>query len=388
MRPWVRAFAVVFGFLLTAYSASGIDLRSLGYTVVSERREGERTVFEVEDSSRHRFTVTAEQEISRAEGELIERTLEEFYGWADLTVSYLRITVIDGTATVLVVPASYTYEGRDLTPYLPSGMQFYLSRNIEYDFRIKVERVFVRLRGILGEEQQFTDRLVQAIEDPAGFIERNDPEYVLRELRDVNEALTGLGRFDAELQAKLDELRENSLRVDDAIRADLAQTVSQLERLTDEYRESYQEAVDVFTQLRDDYRDTKAAGIEIAEAYYRTRDDLESLADTFESLHEDYGRFKEANAALFADQQQQNESLQQQISYLRYGFIAEANASFFGRLRPVDEAAALRIVQLKDADPDLTAKQIAATLKDEGFEANAKAVRFVLLAYRGLTGVD
>ncbi len=427
MRPSAKPFTIVLLFMLVAYTAAGIDLNSLGYSIVSEHRERERIVYELRDAEGHSFALTATGEITVDDGELIRRSIAAFFGWTSMTVSYLRITLIGGTATVLVVPSSYVYQDRDLVPFLPSGMQFYVSRVIEYDFRIKVDNIFVRLRGNLNEEASFTERLAAAIEDPAGFIERNDPDYVLRELRDVHDAITDLGLFDAELQDKLEALKENVSKADDAIRADLERNVStvvsSIESLADEFRDTYAEAVTAFSDLKADYVETKNAGIEVARKYFETVEDYlntkeelraleiehaelareygafvekstafvekfvedyKAFLEEYDSLAEDYRAFKETNAALFAEQASVNEELQRQITNLRYAFIAKANESFFGKLRPVDGAAAVRILELKEENPELTDKQIASALAEEGFRVGAKGVRFVLLAYRGI----
>ena len=143
ITTWVGAFLLLF---FAAVGSFAVDLPSLGYTVTSEETEGNRTVYTAEDSDGNQFTVTATGEISDAEASIIGRVLNEFNSWSSMDVSYLRVTVEEDAAAVLVVPARMEFQGKDLTPFLPSGMQFYV------------------------------ERLNAAIEDLAGFIERNAPD--------------------------------------------------------------------------------------------------------------------------------------------------------------------------------------------------------------------
>ena len=378
IRKWLGIILMV---SLASGNALAVDLGSLGYTVNSEENEGNRTVYQAADASGNQFTVTTTGEISDAEGAIIARVVNEFNSWDSLEVSYLRVTLDEGIATALVIPSRLTYGGKDLIPYLPSGMQFYVARIIEYDFRIRVENIFVRLRGQLSEENSFVERLNAAIEDPTGFIERNDPDYVLRELRDIDDTLIGLaladedigaridasitdigdqiGDITADLETEIENLAENTKLVDDSIRADLAQTVSALERLSTDIQATYLEAVDVFIEFQAEYFATKAAGIEIAEDYMATKEAYLLLEERFAALSEEIDATNAANEALFASQADLDISIQDQIEQLRYGFIALANKSLFGKLRPVTPENSARALELYDEDTSRTSSTIA-----------------------------
>ena len=394
---------------LIASSASGVDLDTLGYTVVSTEIEGSRTVYEAEDSAGNSFTLSAAGDISSAQGAMIETILEEFTNWESLDVSYLRITLDSAGATVVVIPALLEHAEQDLTRFLPSGMQFYVTRAIEYDFRIRSQNIFVRLRGQLNEEARFIDRLAEAIADPAGFIERNDPEYVLRELRDIDVAITALGFADEDLGAELGahvadsiesikmidasidgvketiaDLAASTRNVDDAIRADFAETVSALRRLETRVHEIYDEVLSAFEAFQDEYFDTKARGIAVAVDYYETKESYLLLEERFQALTDDYEAVKSANAELFENQDAADTALQVQITDLRYALVAFANRTLFGRLRPVDPESAARALTLYDEDSTRTSSDIAELLTAEGIEINTRSVEWVLLVYRGI----
>ena len=403
IRKWLGIILLI---SLASGSAFAVDLGSLGFTVDSEESEGNRTVYQASDASGNQFTVTTTGDISDSEGAIITRVVNEFNGWSSLDVSYLRVTLDGGIAVALVIPSRLTYEGKDLTPYLPSGMQFYIGRIIEYDFRIRVENIFVRLRGQLSEENSFIERLNAAIEDPTGFIERNDPDYVLRELRDIDDTLINLALADEDIGTRIDKsiadigeqigditedleneivnLTENTRLVDDAIRADLAQTVSALERLASDIQATYLEAVDVFRDFEAEYFATKALGIEIAEDYMATKEAYLLLEERFAALTEEIEATNAANEALFGSQADLGVSLQDQIAQLRYGFVALANKSLFGKLRPVSPEDSARALVLYDEDNSRTSSDIADTMNGEGTEINSKSIAWVLLAYRGV----
>jgi hypothetical protein len=436
MRACTKYLPIILLLILPVY-ISAIDLESLGYSIISEQQEDDRTVYNVSNAAGIRFSVQFSGELSAKSGSLIQRSLAEFYAWTGMDIAYLRISITDDGATVLIIPENYVHNGVDLTAFLPSGIQFYVDQVFEYDFRINVEKIFIRLRGQLNEENRFTERLASAIEDPAGFIERNDPEYVLRELRDIDDKLIELDIADEDLEilmnTLIEDLRDESLKIDDAIRADLAQTVSGLQRLQSDVSSIYDEATVAFNALRYDYIETKKYGAGVARDYFDTKRRFEFLKSRFEShrsefsealsrLHElqqahnaleaehlalkeqhealvakhealdanhaaltdEFARFKTMYGSDLSGQEATDLSLQNQISWLRYAFIGIANKSFFGQLRHVEEDVAARIVQLKQQSPELTTKEIKSTLSAEEMKVSEKGVRYVLLTYLGI----
>ena len=220
MRLYKKAIITMI-LISLATAAVAADMGSLGFTVTSESKQGTRTIYEAQDAAGRKFTLAATGEVSAQEGAYISRAVEEFYSWNTMEVSHLRITLTDDRAVVLVIPSRYEWDSIDLVPFIPSGMQFYISRFFEYDFRVKADNLFVRLRGQYSSEAQFSARFVAAVEDPAGFIERNDPEYILRALRDIDVAIAELNATDGDLRALGEKISAEAAGDREALRSDL-----------------------------------------------------------------------------------------------------------------------------------------------------------------------
>ena len=108
------------------------------------------------------------------------------------------------------------------------------------------------------------------------------------------------------------------------------------------------------------------------------------LEERFAALLEELDATNAANDALFGSQADLDVSLQDQIAQLRYGFVALANKSLFGKLRPVTLEDSARVLVLYDEDNSRTSSDIADTMSAEGIEINGKSVAWILLAYRGI----
>ena len=373
-------------------SVSAIDLSSVGATVISETKEGNKDVIEAADEDGNTFTLITVGELTGRQSDFLREVLSTFYYWSTMDVSVLRITLTDDRASILIIPARFEFSGVDLAQFMPAGMQFYIDRILEYDFRLKLDTIFVRLRGQFFDESQFVARLVDAIENPAAFIERNDPEYVLRKLREIDDSLISSSLEDEALNKRIDAL---ITAVADADRQIIEALKLGLERLRKEA-----------ATLVADYEESKRIGAEVIEDYFLLKDDFLSLKEAHEQLTEDfeqhktefadYAELREAEFAEYVEQQaadfashveQQNErnaELAATISTLRYGFLAEANKSFFGKLRPIEEETVARILEIKSENPSITAKDIVSQLKSEGIAASNKEVALVLLAFLGI----
>ena len=379
--------------LLSLTSATALDLSGAGFTVVSETREGERTAYTARDEEGNELIVVAKGRITDRHVAAVVQARDTFFSWRFMEISYLRIIVDEATPQVLIIPGVFEYDGLNLVPFLPSGLQFFLDDRLEYDFRIKAQNMFVRMKGQFFDEEQFSIRLVSAARDPGDFIARNDPEYYFRKFQDI----------DAQLAAVDDRYRKF------------------LESLYGTFSD-YEEFVQGGSVLLNDYRETKRGIQTLSDAHQAVQSQVEDLRRDHHALLEDYTALKQAAAGLVAEYRatkadhellrsehealtsaheallEEHDSLQvshdeltareeataKALDTLRYAFLTQSNTGLFRGPSPVDPTVISRVLEEKRKNPDATAKEIAAALKIQDLKVTLRVVRLIIRAYLGV----
>jgi len=238
MRTRRTAFAAVFiwSVLVSAsFAQDGIDrlLSERGMTLVSRDTVAGRTVFSFAAAEGVKFGVETSGDISEEVVRSSLRLLDTLAAWKSLSPGTQNFRVEGETVTLRLVPGKFVSGGKDLKPFVPSGLSFSASgERIEYDFRIKSGAYFLRFSGRLQNESTFLDRFKRAVDQPAAFARDNDPDYLSRRIVELQEALeaaeaknvvaeTRAGALETRLAAEESRLSALETRVIDGEKADV-----------------------------------------------------------------------------------------------------------------------------------------------------------------------
>jgi len=184
------------------------DLSPWGMTIIGSDGKDH---YEVEDKGGYRFYLSWENEQALKSGlEIAELPVREILKWSNLSIEKLTVDLEDNRVGVNIVPASYVNNDLDMARYMPSGMQFYISEYTEYDFRMFKDSIFLRMKGQLFSEEQFSEKLYKALDDPVLYIRTTDPEYVFRKFDNLDSVLeansAGIIELNEKLNKKLDKI--------------------------------------------------------------------------------------------------------------------------------------------------------------------------------------
>ena len=167
---------------LVTISITALDLGDLEFEVISSRTENGQEVYEGIDQYGNELTIVGTENLTDASRKALQVMLSTFNGWKYLTIGTQRVVITEKRTEMALVPESFMYEGTDLAAYMPSGMQFYYTSYLEYDFRMYKEKLFLRLSGQLFDEEQFCEKLVKALENPILYIQTHNPDYIIEQL--------------------------------------------------------------------------------------------------------------------------------------------------------------------------------------------------------------
>ncbi len=173
-------------FFCVGLGAYAVNLSTYGYQVLGTHQENELTFYDATDSTGLSFAVASAAPLTSANMQVLHIVLSTFEQWQSLKVSRIRIVFsANNHADILVIPASFDYKGVDLSSYMPSGMQFFYDGYLGYDFRMYKDNLFLRLKGQVFDEDDFANRLLDAINNPVLYVQTTSPEYLLKQINDL-----------------------------------------------------------------------------------------------------------------------------------------------------------------------------------------------------------
>lgn len=167
---------------LITLSAAALDLGDLVYEVTSSRTENGQQVFEGVDQYGNELTLVGTENLTDASRKSLQVMLSTFNAWKYLVIGTQRVVITEERTEMALIPESFVYKDINLAEFMPSGMQFYYTTYLEYDFRFYKDRLFLRMSGQLFDEEQFCKKLVQALENPVLYIQSHNPDYILEQI--------------------------------------------------------------------------------------------------------------------------------------------------------------------------------------------------------------
>lgn len=315
----MKKATLIFPVLLLAASLSafGVNLANYGFTVTNVRQENNQTVYAVSEQNGFSFTVASSSPITDADARVLQSVISTLSGWSSLNISQAKIVFNEGRADILVIPSSFIYKNVNLAQYMPSGMQFYYDKYLQYDFRMFKDRLFLRLKGQVYSENEFAARLYTALQNPVLFLQTNNPAYLLQRLNDL---------------------------------------ATKLEAVTHQLDQQEKEIASAESKL--------SALSEQGQSFKTSQDSVNAKVEK-----------------QLSDIKQQSSSIAGEFDRVRYSLLVLNNRGFFGRIYPIDRTAIERVVAMKKADPSLTKDQVLAKLKSEGVTVSRKEVSLVFDVY-------
>ncbi len=310
--------------LAVGISAYGVDLQNYGFSVTNTQQENNQTVYTVQAANGFSFTVASSAPLTDSNAKVLQTAVSTLSNWKLLKIQQAKIVFNGSRADILIIPSSFVYKGVDLAKYMPSGMQFYYDKYLQYDFRMLKDSLFLRLKGEVYDESQFADRLYSAVQNPVLFLQTNNPEYLLKQINDLTK--------------KIDELS-----------VQLNQAKAVVQGLNDKLSS-------LASQGQDFVRKQESAN--------RSQDAVNKNVEK-----------------QLADIKAQNQKMADEFDHVRYSLLVLNNRGFFGQIYPIDKQAIAKLVELKKADPSLTRDQARAKLQADGIKMSKKEVSLVFDVY-------
>ena len=316
-------------FLLIGSMAFAVSFTDLGYTVQRQYTDSGVTYSDLTDSQGRTVTVgLSEVELTQGQAGILKKMVNDFYALQYVRIDSLKVVFSGSRVEAVVIPSSFRYDGMDLAAYMPSGMQFFYTNALTYDFRLRVDNYFLRFSGQYTDERSFAERLVQTIKNPTEIIRSQDPQYMLQRIDTLEKALG----------ESVSELRQNESRTNA-----LAKEADALAKEVDTL---------------------KSDGALMQTKYDKLLADGSDLTTKYNTL--------KANG----------DALLSQLERLRYGVMVLHNRGWlFGTIYLPDQKAVKRAVELKTQNPSLTKDQLAKTLQDEGYKISGNELFLVLGLY-------
>jgi hypothetical protein len=194
--------------LLTAAWAQDFEAR--GFRVVSSASEGQYTVYRISDGRGYDVSVALTPPTTDKQRAVLDGATETLFSLKNMRIASVRFSITGNRADIVVVPSVFRYKDRDLAVYLPSGFQMAYTDFLEYDFRMVVDNLFIRVNGQYFSEEQFSERLYSISQNPGAYVQSQDPEYVLKKFRELD-------RIVEDLKGGTDRLRNENKSALDAL---------------------------------------------------------------------------------------------------------------------------------------------------------------------------
>ncbi len=189
--------------------AYGLSFQNAGYIVDRQYQDSGINYADLTDAQGHELTVgLSSAELTNNQAALLKTVVDRLYDLQYAKVENLKVVFTAGRVEIVLIPSTFSYNGMDLAQFMPSGMQFYYTDFLEYDFRLRVNQYFLRFAGRYTDEKAFADRLVDVVKNPTSFLRSQDPEYMLQRLDTIEKALGDSTRANRETLSRVAALAQ------------------------------------------------------------------------------------------------------------------------------------------------------------------------------------
>lgn len=197
-----RLFTIAFLMVLSAASFADV-WTDRGLTVLSNETAGPTNTFFLKSSKGLDFRVDALFTVSPVNAVRIQAFVNEFESWQDLDIASLRFFLGAQRMEILLIPSRFDIKGTNYAQYIPAGLYFYYEGSIRYDFRMNLDRYFMRIKGLFVDRDELTGKMAQAIQNPAAYIQLTEPEMIFNRLAELEDSVYQLKRENEKLKTAL-----------------------------------------------------------------------------------------------------------------------------------------------------------------------------------------
>ena len=386
----MKRLSVFLIILLLGYASFAIDYKAAGFELAGELTEDGQLYSVLRDPTGGSLLFRAETEPSANALSQLGALIPVVRSWKGIEIGSIRAVSESDRIRVLILPIAIRRGGENFVSYVLGGIQLFVSKGREYDFRVKSGTFFIRLNGILGSENDLLTDIAAAAKDPAAYLASRDPQYAVRRAAELEIKLNDLSDQTNKLVARADELttqaKELGIETQDLFgrgvvfanratasegkiveltekSAEIEGEIAQLEAKDEELSTSLAEAIAGIEKLT-----TKAADLEMKiEALNATTADhntrIIALNEQLVSLSGELGK-ERANRA---EREKASEA----------ALMATMNWAFLGGPKFIPEEAVAKLVELKQADPSLDRKAAELKLKELGIKLSAGEIDIV-----------
>lgn len=339
-------------------NAVAIALENEGYQIIEEYTDGGVPSWRLRDDQGRRFSVTVMGRFSSTHAAALDAMRQVIYEIDGLEIERLRYVFEPNRADAVVIPASFTVAGEDYVQYLPSGMQFEFDDAVRFDFRLLKDNLAVRINGQFVSEEQFLDRMQRAVENPANYIQSQDPQFLAQQLVDLRSRMEERIAVDSRQNARDQELLSRVESLDQELLSRVESLDQENKARARELTRRGEQAVARIEGLITDLAEQQAA----------------LLAEMAADFEEQLRTLREEKA-----------ELETQFEALRQGSIILASRTLFGNLRDVDPEVILQVVQIRAAEPEITPDEVEervnADLSEDAEPLHHKHVQAIYALY-------
>lgn len=180
---------LLIGVLFTA-GVSANKWEEQRFKILHSSQEDEKTTLDMTDGEGRPLTVHFTGAPPEKVVAMIGSLQKSFHSWKSMQVKSIRYTVFDsGVVEVQVFPSSFKEDNVDFMQYIPGHLFFVYKDQLQYSFRLEINKLFVKIKGYYTDEADLLKKLKQAVKDPQGFIIKRDPEYFIGKLEKLEEEL-------------------------------------------------------------------------------------------------------------------------------------------------------------------------------------------------------
>lgn len=245
-----KATLFLLPFAVSIALLGAIELSDRGYVVSNRRVEDGITLYDVRDDAGNSLSVgTVTGSFSNQNMNVLEIVRETFFNMDYLDVSQMKVVFSRNRADILVIPRQYFFDGINLAALMPSGMQFVYTDFLEFDFRMVVDGLALRMQGQYFTERQFVERLSRAARNPAAYIQRTDPRFVFSRLDEISEQISEIESRDVRMSEEMDALIGSLREFRSEANQGLRRLQGEFAREMTEMRTAYEELLSEYGEL-------------------------------------------------------------------------------------------------------------------------------------------
>jgi hypothetical protein len=402
-------------FAIVIFSISALmwaqDFAQFGFKKTGEKKS-DNLIYSILDDAGGNTVLFASSTKTIAVKDLkaLQTLTETFFGWDNLKIAEIKIIAFPERLQAVILPQALSFENVDFLGNIPSGIQFYYTSFLEYDFRMKVQDYFIRMQGSLFSEQELLARMKQAVNDPVLYIKTHDPEYMIRKLTELEKQDQATMHEVSDHQDAILEIKEtakaDALKLAEVSGKIVADLEAKHSRSQDDILALQKRATDLESEAMKTNDDIESLGMNVEQRILEVEaekegKDLELLeAINKKTLDLDIA-FKQKTAemeAKFAQEiaamktaheqelsvmkeksAQEKTAAETQLRAVRDAFAANMNRGWFAPPKAIVDVDTL--IGLIKENPSLTRKDAATKMKDLGSKITPGEIDIVFIVY-------